>query len=66
VILSPNKVVALLFAPVVVCIVATALLATVGVDQLDKATRHQCITHDWPADKAVATSKWCVDNGYKI
>ena len=65
-IVSPNKVVALLFAPVVVCIVATVLLATVGVDQLDKATRHQCITHDWPADKAVATSKWCVDNGYKI
>jgi len=66
VIFSPNKVVALLFAPVAVWIGATALLATVGVDQLDKATAHQCLTHDWPADKAVATSKWCVANGYKI
>jgi hypothetical protein len=66
VIVSPNTVAALFLAQVVACVGATALLATVGVDQLDKATRHQCITHDWPADKAVATSKWCVDNGYKI
>ena len=65
-IVSPNKVVALLLTQGVVCIGATALLATVGVDQLDKATAHQCLTHDWPADKAVATSKWCVANGYKI
>jgi hypothetical protein len=61
-----NKVIATMIACVAPWVVATALLATVGVDQLDKATRHQCITHDWPADKAVATSKWCVANGYKI
>ena len=65
-IVSPNTVAALFLAQVVACVGATALLATVGVDQLDKATAHQCITHDWPADKAVATSKWCVANGYKI
>ena len=44
----------------------TAGMATFGVAQLDKATALQCRTHDWPADKAVATSKWCVANGYKI
>ena len=44
----------------------TAGIITFGVNRLDKATALQCRTHDWPADKAVATSKWCVANGYKI
>lgn len=65
-IISGKKFVSLYFAMVMACVIGDILLATVGVDQLDKATRHQCITHDWPADKAAATSKWCVANGYKI
>jgi hypothetical protein len=47
-------------------ITATLILVHYGVPALEEATKKQCITHDWPADKAVATSKWCVANGYKI
>lgn len=65
-IISGKKFVSLYFAMVMACVAGDILLATVGVDQLHKATTHQCITHDWPADKAVTTSKWCVANGYKI
>jgi len=47
-------------------ITATLILVHYGVPELHKATTKQCLTHDWPADKAIATSKWCVDNGYAI
>ena len=47
-------------------ITATLILVYKGVPDLHKATTKQCLTHDWPADKAAATSKWCVANGYKI
>ena len=63
-IILPNKVAALFIGQMVACAVATALLATVGVDQLDKATRHQCITHDWPADAHYIHMDWCQSNGY--
>ena len=45
-------------------VTATLILVYKGVPALEEATRKQCITHDWPADKAVATSEWCVANGY--
>jgi len=66
-IISGSKFVLLYFVAVLITqAVVTGLVATVGVKYLDQATRHQCRTHDWPADKAAATSKWCVANGYKI
>ena len=37
-----------------------------AVAALDKATAHQCATHDWPAGKAAATKAWCIDNGYSV
>ena len=58
--------IALYIAMVAPWLVVTGVMATMGVKALDQATRQQCRTHDWPADKAVATSKWCVANGYKI
>tara|TARA_R110000822_G_scaffold165794_1_gene306307 strand:+ start:1185 stop:1454 length:270 start_codon:yes stop_codon:yes gene_type:complete len=64
VIVSPNKVAALFIAMMVVCAGATALLATVGVTQLEKATAHQCITHDWPANAHYIHMDWCTANGY--
>jgi high-affinity K+ transport system ATPase subunit B len=64
VIISPNKVAALFIAMVVTCVGATALLATVGVAQLDKATALQCRTHDWPVKAHKIHMDWCADNGY--
>jgi len=61
-----KQVIALYIAMVQPWLIVTGVMATVGVKALDKATATQCRTHDWPADKAVATSKWCVANGYKI
>jgi hypothetical protein len=34
--------------------------------QLEKAVTQQCLTRDWPADKAVATEAWCKGNGYQV
>ena len=48
----------------VVCAVATALLATAGVTELEKATATQCRTHDWPADAHYIHMDWCASNGY--
>ena len=63
-IISPNKVAALFLAMMVVCAVATALLATAGVTELEKATATQCRTHDWPADAHYIHMDWCQSNGY--
>ena len=64
VIISPNKVAALFIGQMVACAVATALLATVGVTELEKATATQCRTHDWPADAHYIHMDWCQSNGY--
>ena len=64
VIISPNKVAALYFTMVFTCVGATALLATVGVNQLDKATAKQCLAHDWPAEKHQVHMTWCAANNY--
>jgi hypothetical protein len=62
--ISFNKVAALYFAMAFTCVGATALFATVGVDNLNKATAQQCRTHDWPANKHQIHMDWCADNGY--
>ena len=31
---------------------------------LDKATRHQCLTHDWPVNKHQNMMNFCDDYGY--
>ena len=62
--ISFNKVVALYFTITFTCVGATALSAAVGVNQLDKATAKQCLTHDWPADKHQVHMDWCADNNY--
>ena len=33
---------------------------------LQQAVTQQCLTRDWPADKAVTTETWCKDNGYQV
>ena len=48
----------------VACTVATALLATVGVTELEKATILQCRTHDWPVKAHQVHMEWCAGNGY--
>jgi hypothetical protein len=63
--ISFNKVVALYFAMVFICVGATTLFATVGVHKLDQATAQQCRTHDWPADKHQVHMAWCAANGYQ-
>lgn len=63
---SHTQVAALYIGIAIASVAITDRLATTGVKELEQATRVQCITHDWPADKAAATSKWCVANGYRI
>jgi hypothetical protein len=36
----------------------------VTLHQLDKATAHQCINHDWPADAHNIHLAWCAANNY--
>lgn len=61
-----KQVIALYIAVLAPWLIVTGVMATIGVRALDQATAAQCRTHDWPADKAVATFKWCVANGYAI
>jgi hypothetical protein len=63
-IISPKQVAALSIAIMVACTVATALLATVGVTELEKATILQCRTHDWPVKAHQVHMEWCAGNGY--
>ena len=63
-IISPKQVAALSIAIMVACTVATALLATVGVTELEKATTLQCRTHDWPKAAHQVHMDWCQANGY--
>ena len=36
----------------------------VTVYQLDKATAHQCATHDWPKEAHEVHMAWCAANSY--
>ena len=36
------------------------------IHQLDKATAHQCRTHDWPKEADQIHRDWCIGNGYDI
>lgn len=51
---------------------AVAILAIIVVGaivvplRLDRAVTQQCLTRDWPADKAEATELWCLGNGYQV
>ena len=33
---------------------------------VDKATAHQCNTHDWPKEHDTLHRNWCITNGYDI
>ena len=33
---------------------------------VDKATAHQCNTHDWPKEHNTLHRNWCITNGYDI
>ena len=44
--------------------IPAALIGARMLDQLDQATAHQCITHDWPAAAHQIHMDWCADNGY--
>ena len=63
-IILPKQVAALSIAIMVACTVATALLTTVGVTELEKATILQCRTHDWPVKAHQVHMDWCANNGY--
>ena len=36
----------------------------ISIHKLDKATAHQCINHDWPADAHDIHLAWCAANNY--
>ena len=63
-IISPKQVAALYTAVAIALTAATAVMATFGVDELDKATALQCRTHDWPVKAHKIHMDWCADNGY--
>ena len=59
-----KQVIALYIAMVAPWLIATGVMATVGVKALDKATAAQCRTHDWPIKAHKIHMDWCADNGY--
>ena len=63
-IISPKQVAMLYIAIAIGLTGATAVMATFGVDALDKATALQCRTHDWPQSAHNVHMHWCADNGY--
>jgi hypothetical protein len=64
VILSPKQVLAMYIATAIAFTGATAVMATFGVSQLDKATALQCKTNDWPVKAHQIHIDWCTANGY--
>ena len=64
VIVSPKQVATLYVAIAIALTGATAVMATVGVAQLDEATALQCRTHDWPVSAHSIHIDWCESNGY--
>lgn len=63
-VISPKQLLALYITIATVLTGATAVMATVGVDKLDKATAQQCQTHDWPVKAHQIHMDWCSANGY--
>ena len=49
-----------------VCVTAALFIGIPSVTGhlLDKATRHQCLTHDWPVHKHQNMMNFCDDYGY--
>ena len=50
-------------------IIAAAIMGIGGqavIHFVDKATAHQCITHDWPKEHDTLHRNWCMTNGYDI
>jgi hypothetical protein len=48
-------------------IIAAAIMGTGGqavIHFVDKATAHQCITHDWPKEHHTLHRNWCITNNY--
>lgn len=45
-------------------VVFIAIASHFSVQALDKATAHQCRTHDWPVAAHQIHMDWCADNGY--
>ena len=56
------------FSTVAPVICGFAVLIGIGtqvtVHQLDKATAHQCASHDWPKDAHQVHMDWCAANSY--
>jgi len=46
-------------------IIMMCITAQVSAHYLDKATAHQCRTHEWPVDAYKVHMDWCADNGYE-
>ena len=63
-IVSPKQLLTLYIAIAIALTGATAVMATFGVDELDKATALQCRTHDWPVSAHSIHIDWCESNGY--
>ena len=50
-------------------IIAAAIMGAGGQAVIyftDKATAHQCNTHDWPKEHDTLHRNWCITNGYDI
>ena len=55
------------FAAVIVWAFALGILAgPVAGYFIDRATAHQCKTHDWPLEANQRHRDWCIANGYQI
>ena len=52
------------FASIIVFAAVMVGFVQLGINQLDKATAHQCRTHDWPADKHAVHMEFCTSYGY--
>jgi hypothetical protein len=52
------------------CVLIAASIMGIGsqvvIHFVDKATAHQCITHDWPKEHDTLHRNWCITNGYAI
>ncbi|NBS70042.1 hypothetical protein EBT31_14190 [bacterium] len=55
------------FAAVIVWAFSLGILAgPVAGYFIDRATAHQCKSHDWPKEKDQLHRDWCIGNGYQI
>lgn len=45
--------------------IVMGIATPVAVPMLDKATRQQCVNHDWSSSAHYVHMDWCKTNGYK-